>query len=157
MKPSSILTSAQDATLLPCPFCGTETVVCCFGLGATYLVECQGCETSGPRAPDKPTAIECWNMRVSPSANPDVGLPTADDVRGIIPRSTPAQDDMILIPKAALDWLFGQGPDEKGWHFGDCREAQKAMNTKNPRRYWWRSKFRKMCNYPADTRLKIED
>lgn len=57
--------SPESSTLLPCPFCTSETVQCCYGLGATYLVECQSCETSGPRATDKATAIDAWNRRAS--------------------------------------------------------------------------------------------
>jgi hypothetical protein len=52
--------------------------------------------------------------------------------------------ETIPVPKAALDWLFGEGKDSDGWGFGECRTAQLALNAKNPRRYWWRSKFRAM-------------
>lgn len=49
------------------------------------------------------------------------------------------------VPKAALDWLFGAGPDAEGRCFGECEGASTPLGAIFPRpRYWWRSKFRSM-------------
>lgn len=54
-------TSPETETLKPCPFCASETIQCCFGIGGVYVIECQSCEASGPRGPDPATAINAWN------------------------------------------------------------------------------------------------
>lgn len=46
--------------------------------------------------------------------------------------------DYVMVRKAALDWLFGEGPDDDGLHFGD-EEAPRGKGA-----FWWRSKFRAM-------------
>jgi hypothetical protein len=46
----------------------------------------------------------------------------------------------VVIPKAALDWLNGSGPDPDGYWFGDGDQDAKAGN------YWWRSRFREVCD-----------
>lgn len=46
---------------------------------------------------------------------------------------------MVLVPKTALDWLFGEGPDEEGHRFGDGNFPTKGA-------YWWRNPFRAMLS-----------
>lgn len=53
-------------------------------------------------------------------------------------------EDHVLVPKAALAWLFGEGPDAEGKHFGEVADEVQPLAGKYPRRYWWRSKFRSM-------------
>ncbi|TIW21156.1 MAG: hypothetical protein E5V63_30000 [Mesorhizobium sp.] len=45
---------------------------------------------------------------------------------------------MVLVPKAAFDWLNGEGPDDNGHWFGDSGDVIKGA-------FWWRSVFRRMC------------
>jgi hypothetical protein len=52
--------------------------------------------------------------------------------------ATPDQE-WVMVPKAALDWLNGEAPDEDGQWFGDGEDASPPR-----KRYWWRSKFRAM-------------
>lgn len=58
--------------------------------------------------------------------------------------SSPAVDGAVAVPKQALDWLFGEGPDNEGKHFGECEDIEIKTPRKYSRRYWWRSKFRSM-------------
>lgn len=37
---------------------------------------------------------------------------------------------MVLVPKKALDWLFGEGPDEHGDGFGANKDEKTPP-------YWW--------------------
>jgi hypothetical protein len=46
--------------------------------------------------------------------------------------------DMVLVPKAAIDWLEGIGPDHEGHHFGEGDYPKRGN-------FWWRSRFREMC------------
>lgn len=55
-----------------------------------------------------------------------------------------ADDDYVMVPKAALAWLFGEGDDSEGKGFGECEDIEIATPRKYARRYWWRSKFRSM-------------
>lgn len=48
---------------------------------------------------------------------------------------TPPPSSHVLVPKSAIDWLLGEGPDVNGEHFGD-NIPERAQ------RYWWRSHFR---------------
>jgi hypothetical protein len=48
----------------------------------------------------------------------------------------------MSIPKAAWDWLMGQGPDDEGYHFGE--NVGTHFGSK-PRQFWWRITFRRMC------------
>jgi hypothetical protein len=53
-------------------------------------------------------------------------------------------DCTVAVPLAALEWLFGEGPDSDGKHFGEAEVDAKPLAGKYHRRYWWRSKFRAM-------------
>lgn len=46
--------------------------------------------------------------------------------------------DYVMVRAAALDWLFGEGPDDDGLYFGD-EEAPRVKGA-----FWWRPKFRTM-------------
>jgi hypothetical protein len=62
-----------------------------------------------------------------------------------------AARDMVLVPKEALLWLSGAGPDADGRWFGQCEDEVIKMPRKHTPRYWWRSKFRSMIpNWPKD-------
>jgi hypothetical protein len=52
----------------------------------------------------------------------------------------------VVVPKAALAWLFGEAPDAEGKWFGDCEDDAKPIAGKYKRTYWWRSKFRAMID-----------
>ncbi|MBZ9888080.1 hypothetical protein LB559_09025 [Mesorhizobium sp. BR1-1-3] len=47
------------------------------------------------------------------------------------------EDGWVMVPKTALDWLFGEGPDKEGHWFGDGNFSTKGA-------YWWRIPFRAM-------------
>jgi hypothetical protein len=55
----------------------------------------------------------------------------------------PASPDgeWVMVPKRALDWLLGEGPDEQGHWFGDGDDPAGRRG-----RYWWRTQF---CNMLA--------
>lgn len=53
-------------------------------------------------------------------------------------------EGFVRVPKAALDWLNGSGPDHEGKWFGEVEDA--LPQSKHPRKYFWRSHFRKICN-----------
>lgn len=61
--------SPDIAELLPCPFCTSEDVHECFGVGGTYLVSCASCEGQGPRATNEETAKSAWNTRTLPPSS----------------------------------------------------------------------------------------
>jgi hypothetical protein len=61
-----------------------------------------------------------------------------------------SQAESVLVPKPALDWLFGVGPGPDGKSFDDDQDAEERTPRKYSRRYWWRSKFSSMI--PALTR-----
>jgi len=55
---------------------------------------------------------------------------------------TDRDGDSVLVPSAALKWLFGEGQDADGKWFG---ETEPEIKPGRPiARYWWRSKFRAM-------------
>jgi hypothetical protein len=54
-------------------------------------------------------------------------------------------EGMVLVPKAALDWLNGEGPDPAGLWFGEFPDDYPQP----PGKYWWRKVFRDMCALPA--------
>lgn len=54
-------------------------------------------------------------------------------------------EGFVLIPKAALDWLYGAGPDHNGKEFGEVEDTVKPVAGKYYPRYWWRLHFRKIC------------
>jgi Restriction alleviation protein Lar len=60
------------------------------------------------------------------------------------------QAEIVPVPKAALDWLFGEGAGPDGKWFGDDEDTEQRAPRKYSRAYWWRSKFRSMV--PALTR-----
>lgn len=47
------------------------------------------------------------------------------------------RSEYVLVPKAALDWLNGEGPDTEGHWFGDGSFPRKGA-------FWWRGPFRAM-------------
>lgn len=53
----------------------------------------------------------------------------------------PQESDTAAVPKSALDWLFGSGPDANGKTFDDARPD---FTDKPHPTYWWRSHFRKL-------------
>lgn len=57
--------------------------------------------------------------------------------------------ETVTIPKAALAWLHGEGPDESGKWFGES--VPEIKPGKPIAHYWWRSKFRKLCALPIQT------
>ena len=51
--------------------------------------------------------------------------------------------EWVRVPKLALDWLNGEGPDPAGYHFGDFPDDQPR-----PRgAFWWRTTFKDICSY----------
>ena len=50
----------------------------------------------------------------------------------------PTEEGMVLVPKAALDWLNGEGPDDDGVWFGDAERVAGSGS------YWWRTVFNRM-------------
>lgn len=52
-----------------------------------------------------------------------------------------AHEGMVLVPKHAIDWLMGEGPDAEGCHFGDAPDDERFKARGN---FWWRSKFRNL-------------
>lgn len=68
--------------------------------------------------------------------------------------SAQAEPGYVVVPKDALDWLFGEGPGPDGKWFGDTiGEHVPKLAGKYQRTYWWRSKFRTMIEaaLPAPT------
>jgi hypothetical protein len=51
-----------------------------------------------------------------------------------------AAEGFIVVPKSALDWLFGEGPDADGKWF----EPPEIKDGERKKPYWWRSRFRAM-------------
>lgn len=49
--------------------------------------------------------------------------------------------EYVSVPKVALDWLFGSGPNKFGEWFGDCKPAGAPT-------FWWRKQFRDMLAAP---------
>lgn len=50
-------------------------------------------------------------------------------------------DGWVLVPKHAIAWLLGDGPDHNGHWFGDH-----ITERTTPARYWWRTHFRNMLS-----------
>lgn len=74
---------------------------------------------SGPSSTTQPTPTTAKRL---PTAPPGDGVP-----------------GMVLVPKTALDWLFGEGPDADGHWFGDGNFSTNGT-------YWWRAPFRAMID-----------
>ncbi len=53
--------------------------------------------------------------------------------------------EFATIPKAALDWLMGAGPDPAGLWFGDFPED----HPRPPGAFWWRTTFRDIIAFYA--------
>jgi len=53
---------------------------------------------------------------------------------------SPTEEGMVLVPKSALDWLFGEGPDEDGIWFGDAERVAGSGA------FWWRTVFRRLIS-----------
>lgn len=61
-----------------------------------------------------------------------------------------APEGYWLVPHTAMMWLFGEGPDDNGYHFGDGPEADaEPRGSRYPRRFWWRGVFRRMVDKGA--------
>ena len=60
------MTTINGIVLLPCPYCGRNDVDVWDG-DASYRVVCNDreCEGAGPHRPDRLSAIEAWNKRVT--------------------------------------------------------------------------------------------
>lgn len=81
-------------------------------------------------------AIACDKSELwLPGAKPTI-VEAADLITRL--RAAPAEG-MVSVPQSALDWLFGEGPDANGLHWGDD-----AYGDLSKRPYWWRSHFRKL-------------
>lgn len=50
-------------------------------------------------------------------------------------------NEFVLVPKAALLWLNGEGPDHEGLHFGESADSEERPGRG---RFWWRKRFRAM-------------
>lgn len=69
----------------------------------------------------------------------------------------------VLVPKAAIAWLLGEGPDDNGLWFGDFHPDQPKGH------FWWRTVFRRMMaatpsqesgrreGWPSDARFQMGD
>jgi hypothetical protein len=55
----------------------------------------------------------------------------------------PDTPKFALVPQSALDWLDGSAPDADGKWFGECEPENIG---KYPKKYWWRSHFRKLIS-----------
>lgn len=79
-------------------------------------------------------------------SEPAMGIVTggSDPTPSMMSSTDKALVETVTIPKAALDWLFGEGPDQNGLHFGADPEDFKPIAGKYERPFWWRSKFRKL-------------
>lgn len=51
-----------------------------------------------------------------------------------------APEGWVLVPDFAMKWLFGEGPDDRGFWFGDA-EAPRAKGA-----FWWRNDLRRMLS-----------
>lgn len=84
-----------------------------------------------------PMASSFWIEGAMPegySVTPLYAAPVADSERVSVP------EGWVLVQQAALDWLFGEGPDPAGFHFGDWPE-----DIPRPQgAFWWRSVFRQI-------------
>jgi len=78
------------------------------------------------------------------------------EVRAIL---TAALGDAVVVPREALLWLTGEGPDADGKWFGETiGDGVPKLAGKYPRTYWWRSKFRSMIpNWPDASTVPRHD
>ena len=49
--------------LKPCPWCGTKIVEISGSIGSNYWGRCWNCNSTGPIAARKSTAVRFWNTR----------------------------------------------------------------------------------------------
>ena len=56
----------------------------------------------------------------------------------------PDREGRVSVPKTALEWLFGEGVDDKGKSFGEVMDEVPLFRGRTPP-YWWRSHFRNLC------------
>lgn len=47
-----------------------------------------------------------------------------------------SNDEWVLVPKSAIDWLMGEAPDSAGYWFGEFPEGYVPVG-----RFWWRDHF----------------
>lgn len=59
-------------------------------------------------------------------------IPASDNAAQAVP-----EPNTVIVPRTALEWLFGAMPDHEGMWFGESIEQKKP--------YGWRSRFRTMC------------
>lgn len=50
-----------------------------------------------------------------------------------------ADEEYVRVPKFALDWLFGAGPDTDGRWFDETWQVHRPTGA-----FWWRSEFKRM-------------
>lgn len=115
--------AAQAEELRPCPFCGVrpERIREFTEFGVTkFSIDCQN--------------TECQiNVRTIYIANID------EVIKRWNTRAAPPEG-MVMVPKSALDWLFGNGPDADGEWFSETYDALKMLERLS---FWWRPEFRK--------------
>lgn len=99
------------------------------------IKECCGHPVGGNGPEDEPACC----------AQPDLYLRSdkvKETILSLLQQGEP--EGFVRVPKAALDWLNGSGPDHEGKWFGEVEDA--LPQSKHPRKYFWRSHFRKICN-----------
>ena len=118
--------------LLPCPFCGAAAVsgeIPHCGSEHNYA-GCNDQDCLGYHAAfdfkTVASAIAAWNRRASPIEAPG--------------------QDMVMVPRSAIEWLMGEAPDADGKWFSEVEDATPRTMSLGTRRplYWWRSHFRKL-------------
>lgn len=67
-------------------------------------------------------------------------------IEWVSPRKDALRQDMMLVPTAAMRWLFGEGPDDTGAHFGDTTNVERISGN-----FWWRNTFRRMTGWVSGT------
>lgn len=80
-----------NTELLPCPFCGSETICIHEGISGNpfkkyreYKVMCKGCLASSHWQRERESAIRIWNMRVNDDGmNPAAAILVTDMMRDI--------------------------------------------------------------------------
>lgn len=113
-----------------CPFCKSKDYdpVCDQNDDGSWFVGCLahqegGCGVHMGDFTSKEHAIAAWNTRSAPPV------------------------DVVAVPKSALDWLYGAGPDANGQWFNETYDDElnydSAFNRKTGK-YWWRRHFRKL-------------
>ncbi|MBZ9759433.1 hypothetical protein LB553_00840 [Mesorhizobium sp. CA8] len=91
-----------------------------------------------------PTVVDRLRLHVHDPKTFEFSYDDACELLEIVEAAASLSGDMVLVPKAALDWLNGEGPDDNGYWFGDNHEA---LNPKG--RFWWREVFNRMRSLPT--------